>query len=130
MSKPAIAVDLDGVLHSHTSKFTVPWKVLDPPVPNSFAWLERMSQDFDIIIHTSRFTKDQGAIERTRVLTAVVDWLERYELDADVLRSLTFWTHPGKPHALLYVDDRAYRFEGRFPTRADVFKKPWKMPLR
>lgn len=42
MKKQTICVDFDGVLHSYTSRFTVPDEVLDRPTPGALGWLEDM----------------------------------------------------------------------------------------
>lgn len=156
MSKPAgqrytVAVDFDGVLHSYTS----PWKnartIPDPPVEGAIAWLAEISEKFDVAIFTTRNHHWFGR-------WAVKAWLRRHlwdhfwpwvnenvrdvwtHMDIDdhadilareVLARCSFPSH--KPAALIYLDDRAVRFEGpgTFPTAEQIHAlRPWNKPKR
>ena len=75
MSKPSIAVDFDGFIHKYITKVK-PWdptRIADGPVPGAIEWLTRTSKDFDIIIHTCRFTPDEDTEAGwARVIDAVI----------------------------------------------------------
>lgn len=120
MSKPVgerytIAVDFDGVIHSYTSPWVNAETIPDPPVPGSIEALRRLACDFDVVIFTTRGCSVDG----------------REAVDA-YLRQYGFTDYAAitaeKPPALIYIDDRAYRFEGdNWPTADDIHRKliPW-----
>ena len=129
MPKWSIAVDFDGVIHQYTSKWTRPGDIKDPPMPGAFEWLERMVKYFKVVIYSSRITPhdDQPATD-TEGLLAVVAWFQEHELPQKVLDKLELWVGKGKPTALIYIDDRAFRFWGDFPTKGEINQlKPWKI---
>lgn len=122
MSKPAgerytVAVDFDGVLHSYTSPWVNAETIPDPPVAGAMDWLVKIAEDFDVVIFTTRGKTVAGQI-------AVSDWLERHGVEPKLVKIIT----AEKPPALVYLDDRAYRFEGpgTFPSAEQIHRaKPW-----
>lgn len=123
MSKPkderyTIAVDFDGVLHQYITPWTNAHTIADPPVEGAIKWLREMSKHFDIVIHSTRCRSWQGR-------QAIMDWLIAYGWNPlDHIRLSNT-----KPTALIYIDDRAWRFEGKFPTRDQVHAaRPWNKP--
>lgn len=131
MSKPSgerytVAVDFDGVLHSYTSPWVNAHTIPDPPVPGAIDWLARAVQSFKVVIYSTRCRTWRGR-------RAVRRWLERHA-------GALWYDAPGakgiedvglsyeKPPALVYIDDRAWRFEGRFPTKEEIHAaRPWKV---
>lgn len=112
-----ISVDFDGVIHSYTSPWTTADEVRDPPVPGAMEWLVQASQRFIVCISSAR-SSQPGGIE------AMKTWLAHHELPPSVLEKIQFPTE--KPKAVLYIDDRAFRFEGDFPTMAEIDEfRPW-----
>lgn len=121
-----VCVDFDGVLHSYTSGWKGACVIPDPPVPGALEWLISASQDprLEVCVYSSR-SKEPGAIH------AMKEWLRRYigefvsaEVEDQVLARLTFPTQ--KPAASMTIDDRAFCFEGSFPTIDWILEfKPW-----
>ncbi|MEO0481947.1 MAG: hypothetical protein AAF196_20980 [Planctomycetota bacterium] len=122
-----IAVDFDGVLNSYESGWQGATVLPDPPVEGAIEWLHEMIQDFDIAIMSTR-NWQEGGIEAMRA------WLQEhtpaplwYEGGGERgLEDIQFPT--SKPPALIYLDDRAVRFEGpgTFPSKSDVHRlRPW-----
>lgn len=118
----AIAVDFDGVIHQHVSPWIGdPTHIPDPPVPGAIAWLESMVARYDIFIFTCRLlTPKRSPVER-----AMCAWLAAHGASVDLVHALHFVSE--KPHAGVYLDDRAMRFEGRFPGTGeiDAAAVPW-----
>lgn len=108
-----IAVDFDGVLHSYTSPWVAPHVIPDPPVPGAMDWLSNIQLHFDVVIFTTR-----GRTWRGR--RAVRRWLLRE-------CGHSFKVTDRKPAALVYIDDRAWRFHGAgFPSRGEIhLARPW-----
>lgn len=113
-----IAVDFDGVIHSYTT----PWQAAnicpDPPVPGAIGWLNKMVAEFDVVIHTTRGDLPGGN-------EAVLAYLrDNGYTGPDLLVTSK------KVPALVYVDDRGWRFDGtNFPTALQVHRaRPWNKP--
>lgn len=128
MSKPAneryrMAVDFDGVLHSYTTPWIDAATIPDPPVPGAIAWLMEIQKRLDVVIHTTRGATAGGYF-------AVLRWLwdngYREGDEAYDWHQLKITVTDKKPAALVYIDDRAFRFEGRFPTAEEIHRmRPW-----
>lgn len=118
--KYTIAVDFDGVIHSYTSPWTCPEEINDPPTEGAIEWLNEMEKKFEVVIFTTR-AKDPAGHD------AVRDWLREHGYRPPNGPEVT----ATKPAALIYLDDRAVRFDGtNFPTAEDVHRlRPWNKPL-
>ena len=119
-----IAVDFDGVIHSYTTPWISPEVIPDPPVEGAIAWLAEMLEHFSVCIHTTRARTPEG-------VAAVRAWLKAHapkdRPDMQLFETY-FRITSEKPAALIYLDDRAYRFEGpgTFPTRDQIHRaRPW-----
>jgi hypothetical protein len=119
-----IAVDFDGVLHRYDTPFIAPHVIPDGPVDGAIEWLFYAVQKFDVVIFTTR-----GKTWRGR--RAVRAWIKQHadslwypSPDTRGVEEITVTAV--KPAALVYIDDRAWRFEGRFPKPQEVHDaKPW-----
>lgn len=113
-----VAVDVDGVIHSYTSGWQGADVLPDPPVPGAIEWLEAITEDFDVAVCSTRATSLEGC-------AAIESYLRENGLSERAMNRIRI--EPGKPPALLYVDDRAWRFTGdNFPTADEVHKaRPW-----
>lgn len=113
----SIAVDFDGVIHSYTSGWAGADVIPDPPVPGAIDWLNEISKKFKVIIFTTRGKTAEGR-------KAVEVWLDRHGFRAVEITA-------EKPPALIYLDDRAVRFDGQnFPTGDQIHRElvPWNRP--
>ena len=112
----SIAVDFDGVIHEYVSPWIDAETIPDPPVPGAIEWLNEMREKFRIVVFTTRGKTETGRI-------AVATWLVARGYPAvpdDVTAE--------KPPALIYLDDRAVRFDGtNFPTADQIHRDfvPW-----
>lgn len=90
-----IAVDFDGVLAEYAG-----WKGsgnLGPARPGAREFLEQLTKDYQVVIHTNRGTSE------------VWDWLRENDMEQYVLA-----VGDRKPLAIAYIDDRAIEFRGDF----------------
>lgn len=109
-----VAVDFDGVIHSYTSGWQGAAVISDPPVEGAIAWLESMTRDFDVVILSTRGDQE-GAND------AINAWLAVYGY-----RGPELLVTSKKVPALIYIDDRAWRFKGIFPTKGEIHRaRPW-----
>ncbi len=102
-----ICIDVDGVI----CRLREPGQSYDElePVPGAPEKL-RMLKDAGhyLILHTARHMKTCSAnvgLVVARQGKTLLDWLERFDVPYDEI-------HFGKPHADVYLDDNAMRFEG------------------
>ena len=103
--KPAVCVDLDGVLALHDR-----WRGamhIGEPVEGAKEFVARLRERARVIIFTSRLSQseqnDAGASEDLDKIELVIrTWLERHEIEFDAI-----YRGAGKPLASAYVDDRA-----------------------
>ncbi|MFK7987528.1 MAG: hypothetical protein AB8I08_16030 [Sandaracinaceae bacterium] len=102
-----ICLDFDGVLHSYVSGWSGPTVVADPPVDGAIAFLEEAVERYEVAIVSVR----NAYPEATYAMRA---WLLANGLPQRVLERVRFPRH--KPPAEIYLDDRAVRFEGTFPS--------------
>ena len=125
-----VAVDFDGVIHSYTSPWINAHTIPDPPVDGAIEWLHQMVQQFKVVIYSTRCKTWRGrrAMQRWLKEHAGGIWYEGPGYDG--LEDVTF--SAGKPPALVYVDDRAYRFTGEnWPTAEEVHRlRPWNKPAK
>ena len=120
MQRPrSIALDFDGTVFA--GEFTRADEVVGPAHPGAMEWIrEQLEAGVTIILHTCRLTpyypgsywRDHA--DSASVQAALSAWFGQW-LTADELAQLEWWTHPGKPAADLYLDDKGFRFEGKFP---------------
>lgn len=131
-----IAVDFDGVIHAYISPWTSALDVHDPPVPGAIGWLRGLLADgWRVFLNTTRLMHsvdpEHTEIEEVDLesrIKAIRDWFKAHEAsDITANRRFILWTAGGKPHAEVYLDDRALRFEGTFPTlkQLNVAARPW-----
>jgi len=130
-----VAIDWDGVVHNATSGFVAGHVFPDPPVPGAIEAIRDYLGRFDVVIHSCRLSHHSGSglhlrLEQQRIIESMVDYLTDHGLTEDDLYAqrgtLKFWTDHGKPLALLYIDDRGFRFVGEFPTVQEIYRlRPW-----
>ncbi len=118
--KYTVAVDFDGVIHSYVQPWVDHHVIPDPPVEGVIDWLNGIVKDFVVVIFTTRGSTDAGC-------TAVRDYLVQH--GAHDWATYVVVTDK-KPPALIYLDDRAYRFDGtNFPSAGDILRaRPWNKP--
>ncbi len=101
-----ICIDIDGVI-CRLREPEQQYADLEP-VPGAIEKLRQLkAAGHTIILFTARHMKTCGgnvgmAVARQGVVT--LDWLKRHDIEYDEI-------HFGKPHAQVYIDDNAVRFE-------------------
>lgn len=133
MRKQTISVDFDGVLHAYTSGWRGASVIPDGPVPGAIAWLcdlvdpLRGDDAVKVVVCSARASRPWGWL-------AIRRWLRREifeHMGCDMVRAddicSTIGVTSRKPAAIVYVDDRAWRFDGKtFPTATELrAHRPW-----
>jgi len=129
-----VACDFDGVLYDYHGGSWIGPKVFHlNPHEGAIEWLADLYQCYDIVIYTCRFTRQlgpgfprQSEADVFEVVINMKKWFHKHGLPIQVLANLVFWTDSGKPHAILYLDDRGCRFVGAFPPPESIAAMfPW-----
>lgn len=123
----SVGVDFDGVIHQYVTPWIAPDVIPDPPVEGALAWLEEMSEHFNVVIQTTR-ARPQAVEGREGLVDgrdAIRVWLREHGMRSSVQHRLVV-THEKLP-CLIYIDDRGWRFTGaNFPTRQEIHQaRPW-----
>lgn len=100
----ALCLDFDGVLHSYTSGWVGHSEIPDPPVEGAvLACRDLVEAGWVLYVLSSRSD-----------LRPVAAWLALWDFPPMALTRT-------KPIAVAYVDDRAVRFEGDWPSIRKLF---------
>lgn len=110
-----VCVDFDGVLHSYVTPWQAAHICPDPPVEGAIEWLNEIIEEFDVVVHTTRGDQPGGN-------AAVNIWLKEHGYRGPYLKVTS-----QKVPALVYIDDRGWRFDGtNFPTADEIHRaRPW-----
>ena len=110
-SRPkTICIDFDGVIHSYISGWQGADVIPDPPVEGAIEALYLYNHYFHVAIYSSR-SGQEGGIQAMR---AYIDKHDNQNYDYRIVDKLQF--PETKPPAMIYIDDRGFRFEGVFPS--------------
>lgn len=124
--KRIICLDFDGVVHEYKSKWVSSTVISDRMVPGTIEFIESAwDNGFDVAIFSSR-SGDAGGIDTMRrwLHAELVSAKKTHEEAAMFVDRLSFPTD--KPPAFLSIDDRAWNFNGVYPS-IEIVKsfKPW-----
>ena len=111
--KQTVVFDFDGVIHSYTSGWKGATIIPDPPVPGIKEAIEKIRQLYHVVVVSSRCSSSEG-------VTAIMDYLKANDIVVDDVVM-------EKPPAVVYIDDRAIRFNGDPSDLLNqiVSFKPW-----
>lgn len=114
--RKTIAIDFDGVLHSYTGEWEGAHVANDPPTEGMATWITELAEHCDLIIYSARLNGEGG-------FECVRKYLLQHGVDEAVVDKIQLIA---KPHAQLYIDDRAFHFQGTFPSVEEIQGfKPW-----
>jgi hypothetical protein len=116
-----IAIDFDGVIHSWVpgSYKGDSTEVHNPPIPGAIKWLSLLANDnrFFVTIYSAR-SKVLGFDEACR------NWLRDNGMTQETINKIS--VSATKPPAFLFIDDRSWKFNGKFPNPDDILTfKAW-----
>jgi hypothetical protein len=126
--QPTICLDFDGVVHQYKSPWQGATVIPDDVTPGFFEWADAAAEHFKLAIYSAR-SKEPGGRE------AMMMWLheQRQKWRAAGGKSVATWPvgfdfPTGKPQAVIYIDDRALRFDGDWTaidSKALLNFQPW-----
>lgn len=113
--RKTIAVDFDGVLHDYDGEWRGPEHLPGQPIAGAVEAVRSYLGEYDVVVFSARAETPQG-------VHAIRRWL------VDNRFPLLNVTHV-KPPAVLYIDDRGWHFDGRWPTLGEIRSfRPWNRP--
>lgn len=116
--KLTIALDFDGVIHEHVSPWTDAHEIHDGPVPGALDFIRgAIDAGCEVVIYTAR-------ANTASTVPHVYAWLVKHGLEERYAWHIRITAL--KPAAVVYIDDRAWRFEGTWPSLEQIRAlKPW-----
>ena len=111
-----VAVDFDGVIHEYLTPWQAPDIIPDKPVDGVIDWLNAVDEHYNIVVYSTRAAALEGRL-------AIAAYLAEHGFDIELEQVV-----PYKPMAVIYLDDRGWRFEGpgSFPTVEQINQaRPW-----
>ena len=100
-----IAIDFDGVVHGNSKGFHG-GTVYDSPIPGSIEAIKELSKKYTIILFTAKVKPDRPLVNGKTGEELIWEWLKQYNI-SQYIKEITC----EKPRAVVYIDDRAIRFE-------------------
>lgn len=100
-----IGIDFDGVIHKN-SKGYHDGTIYDSPVDGAYEALEKLYDNYSIIIYTTKARADRGLINGRQTIELIWEWLEKHDMAKFVSK-----VSAEKPRAVAYIDDKGVRFE-------------------
>lgn len=115
--KPNICITFDGPIHSYTSGWKGVKTVADGPTEGALEWITSVT-DHVILNIVSPRAREEGGIDAMQIWLAKALVEAKLKLKGEVIDYVTNtikWPTTNPP-ANMYIDDRAFTFNGDFPT--------------
>lgn len=100
-----IGIDFDGVIHNDNKGFH-DGTIYGEPIEGSLEAIRKLSSNFKIIIFTAKAKPDRPLINGKNGVELVKEWLIKYGIEKYVSEITS-----EKPRAILYIDDKGFRFD-------------------
>jgi len=114
-----LCVDFDGVIHSFSSGWKGTTNIPDPPMPDALDWLLKMQGKYIIVISSCRARTPEGA-QAIRGYMAKHIYAHTGDVEVTTYFMRDLVVTGKKPGALVYIDDKGFRFSGQFPTEGAI----------
>jgi len=112
-----IAIDFDGVIYKN-SKGYHDGTVYDEPIEGALDAIKLFhDKGYSIVIFTGKVKPDRPSPNNKTMIQLIEEWLEKYEI-RQYIKEVT----SEKPRALIYIDDKGYRFTD-WSSTLDFFNK-------
>ncbi len=100
-----LAIDFDGVIHNNYLGFN-DGTIYGDILPGAKMAISQLSKNYKIVIYTAKAKSDRPLINGKTGVELVWEWLKKHNIDSCV-HSIT----AEKPRSIVYIDDKAIRFE-------------------
>jgi histidinol phosphatase-like enzyme len=116
-----IAIDFDGVIYKN-SKGYHDGSIYDEPLEGALDTIKYFhSQGYTMVIFTGKVKPDRPSPNEKTMIQLVEEWLEKYQVK-QYIKEVT----SEKPRALIYIDDKGYRFTN-WASTLDFFNKEFNL---
>jgi hypothetical protein len=115
-SKRVIALDFDGVIHDDSKGFH-DGTIYGLPIDGTESALKELSKNYKLIIFTCKANPKRPLVDDKTGIELIWEWLEKWNFRQYI--SDVVW---GKPNALIYIDDKGFRFND-WQTTLEYLKK-------
>ena len=109
-----IAIDFDGVIHTHEHGFH-DGTIYGTPIAGSLESIQELAELYDLVIYTAKAKADRPLVNGKTGTELVWEWLKKYNVDK-YIKDVT----AEKPRCICYVDDKAIRFIDWHQTMSDL----------
>lgn len=99
-----IGIDFDGVIYKNSKGF-YDGTLYDEPLPGAIEAIKEIAKEYTIIIFSAKAKPDRPLVNGKTGIELIWEWLKKYNID-QYIKEVT----SEKPRAILYIDDKAYRF--------------------
>lgn len=99
-----LGIDFDGVIHKN-SKGYYDGTIYDEPIEGVHEALKTLSEKYTLILFTTKAKPDRGLINGRHTVELIWEWLKKHNLDQYISKVTS-----EKPRAVVYIDDKAVRF--------------------
>ena len=100
-----IAIDFDGVVHNHDKGYH-DGTIYGNPIKGALESIKYLkNKGYLIKIYTCKSHPDRPLVNGKTGTQLVLEWFEKNKMETYIEEVV--W---GKPHALVYIDDKGYRF--------------------
>ena len=120
-----VTVDFDGVIHQYVSPWVAADVIPDPPVPGAMAFLRDIAEEYRVRIFSTRNSQEGGiAAMKEYIFQHLAEEFGTEE--AKRISARLKFPDSEKPKSHFFIDDRAFRFEGKWPTMDEIAAfRPW-----
>jgi histidinol phosphatase-like enzyme len=115
-SKKVIAIDFDGVIHNDYLGYN-DGTIYGEPIEGSIQSIKRLSENYTLKIYSCKSNPNRPLITEKTGTELIWEWLEKHGIKENI--SDVVW---GKPNAVIYIDDKGYRFENWNDTHIQLNK--------
>ena len=109
-----IAIDFDGVIHSHEYGYHN-GTIYGTPIQGSLESIRNLSKKYNLVIYTAKAKKDRPLINGKNGIELIWDWLKKYNIH-DCIKEIT----AEKPRCICYIDDKCISFVDWKQTMGDL----------
>jgi hypothetical protein len=99
-----ISIDFDGVIHKNSKGFH-DGTVYDEPIDGAIEAIKSLSDRYNIVVFSAKAKPDRPLVNGKTGVELIWEWLEKYNLSQYVSEVTS-----EKPRAIVYIDDKAIRF--------------------
>jgi hypothetical protein len=115
-SNKVIAIDFDGVIHNDYLGYN-DGTIYGEPIEGSVQSIKRLSENYTLKIYSCKSNPNRPLINQKTGTELIWEWLEKHGIKENI--SDVVW---GKPNAVIYIDDKGYRFENWNDTYTQLNK--------